>query len=178
MEDALPFASRGYCLLFLAIFLGRGADFLSTWIATPTLLLEANPLARKLGWKWGGAVNLAVCAGFAFFALPAIIITTCSVLVAAHNFQRAWLMRTMGEENYQEWFVERVIETRPSLYLFCLFGETALTGAVGVLLLCFSDLAVIPFGIGMGIVAYAVAVTFYTLLALWRLRRSERWKIL
>ncbi len=178
MEDALPFGSREYGLLFLAILLGRGMDFLSTWIATPTLLLEANPLAKKLGWKWGAAVNFALCVGFAFFALPAIIITTCSVLVAAHNFQRAWLMRTMGEENYRDWYVERLSETRPTLYLFCLFGETVLTGAVGALLLCFSDLAVIPFGIGMGIIAYAAAVTFYTLLALWRLRRSERWKTL
>ena len=89
MEDALPFGSREYGILLGLLLLGRGADFLSTWIATPNLILEANPLARRLGWKWGAAVNLALCVGFAFFALPAIIITTCSLLVASHNFQRA-----------------------------------------------------------------------------------------
>jgi hypothetical protein len=31
---------------------------------------------------------------------------------------------------------------------------------------------VVPFGIGAGIVAYGGAVAFYTLLALWRLRRA------
>jgi Flp pilus assembly protein TadB len=35
----------------------------------------------------------------------------------------------------------------------------------------FSNLLLVPFGIGLGIVAYAVAVAFYTLLAVWRLRR-------
>jgi hypothetical protein len=176
MDAAFPFGSREYCLWLGALLLGRGVDFLSTWVATPTLLLEANPLAKRLGWKWGAVVNFGLCVGFAVFALPAIIITTCSLLVAAHNFQRAWLMRTMGELNYRDWYVERVSETRPTLYLFCLFGETVLTAAVGALLLYFSDLAVIPFGVGMGIVAYATAVTIYTLLALWRLRRSEVWK--
>jgi hypothetical protein len=178
MADVLPFGGREYCLLLSVMLLGRGADFLSTWVATPTLLLEANPLAKKLGWRWGSVVNIALCVGFAFFVLPAIIIATCSALVAAHNFQRAWLMRTMGETNYRDWYVERVSETRPTLYLFCLFGETVLTAALGGLLLYFSELAIIPFGIGMGIVAYAGAVTFYTLLALWRLRRADRWKTL
>ena len=176
MDDTVPFGSRTYLLMLVLLVFARGMDFLSTWVATPTLLLEANPLAKRLGWKWGSVVNIALCLGFAFFALPAIIITTCSVLVAAHNFQRAWLMRTMGETNYRDWYVERVSETRPTLYLFCLFGETVLTAALGGLLLYFSELAVIPLGIGMGILAYAGAITFYTLLALWRRRRAERWK--
>ena len=28
-------------------------DFLSTWVATPNLVLEGNPIAKKLGWRWG-----------------------------------------------------------------------------------------------------------------------------
>ena len=31
----------------------RGMDFLSTWVATPNLVLEGNPIAKKLGWKMG-----------------------------------------------------------------------------------------------------------------------------
>jgi len=49
---------------------------------------------------------------------------------------------------------------------------------VGVALVIFShfddQVLVIPLGIGMGIVAYAMAVMVFTLLALWRGRRRSR----
>lgn len=50
MEDFVPFASRSYALLFLLLFVSRGMDFLSTWVATPNMVLEGNPIAKKLGW--------------------------------------------------------------------------------------------------------------------------------
>ena len=65
-----------------------------------------------------------MCVGFAVWPLPAIVISTVSMLVAARNFQGAWLMRSMGEEFYRAWHVARLRETRLSLYLFCLFAQT------------------------------------------------------
>ncbi len=178
MEDALPFGSREYVVFAALLVFARGADFLSTWIATPNLLLEANPLARKLGWKWGIPLNVLLCGTFAFFPLPAVIIATTSVLVAARNFQLAWLMRSTGEENYRDWFLDRLAETETSLFLFCLFAQTGLTAAVGGVLMYFSEwrgeLQLVPLGIGMGILGYAVAVAVYTLLSLWRNRRAAR----
>jgi hypothetical protein len=172
MEDFVLFASRDYALLFLLLFVSRGMDFLSTWVATPNMVLEGNPIAKKLGWKWGIPLNVALCFGFAFWPLPAIVISTCSVLVASRNFQSAWLMRSLGEQLYREWHVERVQETSVTLYLFCLFAQTALTGGVGVAVIYFSEWRLVPLAIGLGIVAYALAVAFYTLLGIWRLRRS------
>jgi Flp pilus assembly protein TadB len=32
----------------------------------------------------------------------------------------------------------------------------------------------VPFAIGMGMVTYAIAVAFYTLLAIWRIRRAAK----
>jgi len=141
-------------------------------VATPNLVLEGNPLAKKLGWKWGIPLNVALCFGFALWPLPAIVISTASVLVAARNFQHAWLMRSLGEEPYRNWHVARLQETRVSLYLFCLLGQTALTGGVGGALLYFSDPHLVPMAIGLGIISYALAVAFYTLLSVWRLRRA------
>ena len=57
MDDAIPFAGREYFILLAILVFSRGADFLSTWVATPHLLLEGNPIAKWLGWKWGAAVN-------------------------------------------------------------------------------------------------------------------------
>src|SRR5712671_7860249 len=179
MEDFLPFPSREYFLVLLLLLVARGMDVLSTWVATPNLLLEGNPIAKKLGWKWGLPINFAVCLTLAFWPLPAIVISTSSVLVAARNFQSAWLMRSLGEQAYRDWHVERIQETRITLYLFCLAGNTLLTAGVGAAVIYFSNLPaaggqplLVPFAIGVGIMAYAGAVAFYTLLAIWRLRRA------
>jgi hypothetical protein len=174
MDDFVPFGTRTYGLVFLLLIVARGMDFLSTWVATPNLVLEGNPIAKKLGWKWGSALNVLLCFVFAFWPLPAIVISTTSVLVAARNFQSAWLMRSLGEQLYRQWHVERVQETSVTLFLFCLFGQTALTAGVGGAVIYFTNWERDPvlLAIGLGIVAYALAVVFYTLLGIWRLRRA------
>jgi hypothetical protein len=168
----LSFGSSTYWLMLGLLLLARGADFLSTWVATPNLVLEGNPLAKKLGWKLGGGVNLAFCFGLAFWTTTALVVVTASLLVAAHNFHTAWLMRSMGEEAFREWFAERVSETRLGLYLICLLGETGLTALVGAGVIHWSPIDSYAFAIGAGIVAYALIVLFYTSLSLWRLRRK------
>jgi len=179
MDDFLPFPSRDYFLMLLLLLVARGMDVLSTWVATPNLLLEGNPIAKKLGWRWGLPINFGVCLVLAFWPLPAIVISTTSVLVAARNFQSAWLMRSLGEHAYRDWHIQRIQETRVTLYLFCLAGNTLLTAGVGAAVIYFSNMPaaggqplLVPFAIGVGIVAYAGAVAFYTLLAIWRLRRA------
>ena len=175
MEDFVPFGSRVYALVFLLLVVARGMDFLSTWVATPNMVLEGNPIAKKLGWRWGIPLNVGLCIGFACWPLPAIVISTTSVLVAARNFQSAWLMRSLGEHIYRDWHVERVQETSVTLYLFCLFAQTALTAGVGGAVIYFSwDHEPVVLAIGLGIIAYAIAVAFYTLLGIVRLRRADK----
>jgi hypothetical protein len=173
MDTFLHFASRDYWLTLALLLVCRGMDMLSTWVATPNLVLEGNPIARILGWRWGVPVNLVICFGLAFWPLPAIVISTTSVLVAARNFQSAWLMRSLGEDAYRDWHIKRIQETRITLYLFCLAGNTLLTAAVGAAVIYFSQMALVPFAIGVGITAYAAAVIFYTTLAICRMRRLE-----
>jgi hypothetical protein len=172
MDDFVPFGSAPYFVFLALLIFARGTDFLSTWVATPNLVLEANPIAKKFGWKWGIPLNVALCIAISVWPLPAIVISTASVLVAARNFQNAWLMRAFGEEAYRAWHRARIQEIGFSLYLVCLFGQTLLTAAVGGALVCLSPDSALASAIGWGILAYAAAVTFYTLLSLWRLRRS------
>jgi hypothetical protein len=172
MNDFVLFGSRQYALGFLLLLAGRGMDFLSTWIATPNLVLEGNPIAKRLGWRWGIPLNIGICFGLAFWPVSAMAVSTTSFLVAARNFQSAWLMRSMGEEHYRDWHVARIQETRVTLYLFCLAGNTLPIALIGFAIIYFST-TVVPFAIGMGVVAYAGAVAFYTVLATWRLRRTE-----
>jgi hypothetical protein len=174
MDDFIQFGSRDYCLMALLLAFSRSMDFISTWIATPNLVLEGNPIAKKLGWRWGIVLNVAICFGMAFWPVTAIALSTMSLLVAARNFQSAWLMRSMGEENYRDWHVARIQETPITLYLSCLAGNTLLTAGVGVALIFLSGRLLVPLAIGLGIVTYAVAVAFYTTLAVWRLRGAPR----
>ena len=174
MDEMVPFGSHRYLLMAALLVFSRGMDFLSTWIATPNLVLEGNPLAKKLGWGWGLVLNAVLCGVLAAWPLSAIVVATASVLVAARNFQSAWLMHSLGEEIYRQWHVERVQETRITVYLLCLAGNTLLTAGIGAVLIYFSNARLVPFAIGMGMVAYAIAVAFYTLLAIWRIHRGAR----
>jgi hypothetical protein len=174
MDESVPFGSRPYVLVCLLLLFARGMDFLSTWVATPNLVLEGNPLAKKLGWRWGIPLNVVLCLAFALWPLPAVVISTTSILVAARNFQAAWLMRSYGELRYRDWHIERIQQVNITLYLFCLFAQTLLTAGVGAAVILFTNAEREPvaLAIGLGIIAYAVAVAFYTLLGTVRIRRA------
>ncbi len=174
MDQGVPIFGKEYLGYVALLVFARAMDFLSTWIATPNLVLEGNPLAKKLGWKGGLLLNLGVVVFLAQYPLCAIVVATASVLVAARNFQSAWLMRSLGEELYRDWHVERILETPLALYLFCLAGNTLLTAGVGGALMYFGGMRLVPVAVGMGVVSYSVAVAFYTLLSVWRLRRASR----
>src|SRR5581483_11973855 len=118
MPDYVPFGGLAYFVLLGLLAFSRGMDMLSTRVATPNLVLEGNPLAKKLGWGGSLLLSVVVCVGFACSPLSAIVISTTSVLVAARNFQQAWLMRSMGEEHYRAWHVARLLECSKPLYLF------------------------------------------------------------
>jgi hypothetical protein len=173
MDSLMELAVRDYAVYWALLMWARGMDFLSTWVATPNLALEGNPIARFLGWKWGALVNVVVCSVAAFWPLMAIMLATTSVLVAARNLQSAWLMRMLGEDRYRDWLSLHFAQVPIGLYLFCLLTQSVLVAAVGGALMAFSQYLLVPFGVGMGMVTYAVAVTFYMLLAMWRVRRSS-----
>lgn len=147
-------------------------DLLSTWIATPTLLLEGNPVAKWIGWRGGMGFNAFLSVGIAMWPLPAIIVIVVSVLVAARNFQSAWMMRSMGEAAYATWIHERLATTSPGLFIFCIVAQSCLTASVGVAIMLFTPAESIAFAIGSGILSYGAAVLGFSLFSLWRIRRA------
>ncbi|MGV3771909.1 MAG: hypothetical protein ACO1QB_03345 [Verrucomicrobiales bacterium] len=172
MDEFVSFGSPVYWVILGVLILGRGLDFLSTWVATPNLVLEANPLAKKLGWRKGFVVNLLLSFLLAAWPFPAIVIATSSMLVAARNFQSAWLMRTLGEVVYHQWMGDCLTRTRKSLFLFCIFSQAGIYALIGVALMYFGRMMLLPFAIGMGFFTYAFAVAVYSTLSFWRFGRS------
>lgn len=170
MDETIPFGSFEYYVLLALLLFARGMDFLSTWVATPRLILEGNPIAKWLGWKWGALVNIVVCALCAATPLPAIIISTTSLLVAARNFQGAWLMRVMGEYEYRLWMSERLAGGRKGLFILCLIVQCVLMAFIGAGLIWYGGGLLIPVGAGYGMLIYGFAVLFYSSLSLYRSR--------
>jgi hypothetical protein len=170
-DQLLPFGSRVYFIFLALVLFSRGMDFLSTWVATPNLALEGNPFAKWMGWRGGLIFNVAFSFALALWPLPAIMVCAMSLLVAARNFQSAWMMRSMGEAAYSVFMHERLMAAHPALFLVCIGAQSLLTGLVGFALMYVTDERSIAFAIGSGVMGYAVAVIFFSALSLWRIRR-------
>lgn len=173
-NEMFEFGSEAYWLMLLVLVCARGCDFFSTWLATPNLRLEANPIAAWLGWRRGILVNLVLCVVLSMFVVPAVMLATTSFLVAARNLENAWLMRTMGEDDYQMWMGGQLKRTPNSLVLGCFWGNGLLVFLVGLGVVLSSG-NVIGLSIGFGIVGYSFAVVLFTTLSIWRSRRRYRY---
>ncbi len=171
LPEFVPPGSASWWLFAALALAGRTADLVSTRLATPNLALEGNPLARRLGWRWGIPVNGLASLGVGCFPGLAIAVATTSALVAARNFQNAWIMRSMGEWSYRRWISERLDEAPRGLAALCFLAESGLTLAPGLALLFFAESGGVAQSVGLGITAYSAAVALFTLMALWR-RRS------
>lgn len=151
-----------------AIGLSRFADMLSTWIATPRLELEGNPIARWIGWRWGVILNLLLLPVVACWPMLALSLSTTSLLVAARNLQQAWLIRSMGESSYRCWLARRIAGSRTGIVLSCFLGEGTLVGGIGLALMVAGPLHMVSFGIGLGLASYGFVVVVFTTWSLWR----------
>ncbi len=172
MDEFLPFASKAYWATLALVCFARAMDFLSTYVATPNLVLEGNPIAKWLGWKGGIALNIGLAFLFAFWPLPAVVITTTSLLVAARNLQSAWIMRSMGEDNYRSWMIQRMSAANIPTVVLCIVGQAVFFALIGAALM--SDARrILSLGIGMGMLTYAFASLLYSLLSVFRLRRRS-----
>jgi len=123
----------GYFLFLSLLLFARGADFLSTWIATPNLILEGHPIARRLRWKWGIPLNVG-CAPASRAGRSRIIIGTTS----------GWSPRAISNSpgsafprrgELSRLVVERLDEPRPDFFCLLVFADaaTAASGRADVL---------------------------------------------
>ncbi|HTI69499.1 MAG TPA: hypothetical protein VMF06_06020 [Candidatus Limnocylindria bacterium] len=152
------------------VIAGRALDLGSTYAGTPNLLLEGSPLARRMGWRLGIPLNLAAGLLSGCWPLLAIGLATMSAFVAARNLQNAWIMRSMGEREYRTWMTRRLMDSPRWSPFACYFGEAALSGIVALSLIVFAEYRLVPCGIGIGLLLYALTIAFFTGVELLRSR--------
>lgn len=95
----MPSAEQLPSVIAFFLLIARLGDVGSTYLVSPTLKLEANPLVRRLRWPFAAVTVLA--AAVPYYSLPAgVAFLIASLLVCASNCSRVWLVRTMGETEY------------------------------------------------------------------------------
>jgi hypothetical protein len=158
------------CLLLL---ISRIGDVGTTYLATPTMVLEANPIARKLGWRFA-VLSLGLCI-LPYFSLDvAAAVAVPFMLVSASNAAKVWVMRAMGEQDYLKLHLELARKSKRSHALLGVAASCSFVILAGVTILAFypEPAAGTAFWIGFGVVLYGTAMWLYGSLWFRRLYRQ------
>ncbi len=154
------------------LLLARLGDIGSTYLATPQLLMESNPVAQRLRWPF--AVATLFIALLPYWLLPAgIIILVASLLVTASNFSKVWLIRTMGEAEYYAFVSNLAAKSHPALpLLFTTLSALAIAMLGGVLLLFYASETEPAYWVAQGFIIYAFVAVVWGGYGYLRLRRE------
>ncbi len=147
-------------LAFL-VLVSRVGDVLSTYLLSPTLLLEMNVIARRGGWTVG-VLSLLLCLVPYYSTALAVAVLTTSFLVTGSNFSRCWVARALGEAEYRAVFERAARRARRSSALVFVLASAACPLFVGMLLMWFSG-GETEWGywFGVGIAVYGLALALH-----------------
>ncbi len=140
------------------ILVARIGDIGSTYLVTPTLKLEGNPVARKLGWPFALATLLVCFVPYYDVALGVVVLVP-SLLVSAANANKIWTAKALGEEGLHNSMLEAARKGSLRVALACLYGSCGFTLLTGIVLvvLCPDPARNWGYWFGLGIVVYGIA---------------------
>ena len=155
------------------ILISRLGDILSTYFVTPTLKLEANPLARKFGWRF--IVFTMIVAIIPFFSAAAgIIVLVPSLLVSASNISKIFAVRTLGEAEYHAFLLKVVSRGKLSHAIVGVLVSNVFFALAGAFLLFLGPdpHRFWSFWFAIGMLVYSVAISMHSCLYYKRLFKS------
>ncbi|MEE9126822.1 MAG: hypothetical protein V3U11_06750 [Planctomycetota bacterium] len=88
------------------ILLGRLGDIISTWLITPKLDLEANPIVRRLGWRFAVLTVLICLVPYVVDVWIAVILVPPFLMVSGSNIGKIWIVRALGEKQVLQQSIE------------------------------------------------------------------------
>ncbi|MCZ6598439.1 MAG: hypothetical protein O7B99_12425 [Planctomycetota bacterium] len=159
--------------LCIVILIGRIGDIGSTWLVTPRLKLEANPIVRKLRWPFAFA-TLALCLVPYWNTTAALPLAVVFLLVTAQNLSGAWLARALGEDRYLDLLRTAARSSDPFAAIGLVWASSAFFVLAGLLLLVFYPHTNEDWGFwyAAGIVLFGLVGGLYRSLFLRRLFRT------
>jgi len=149
----------------------RIADVLTTYLVTPNLKLEANSIARRLGWWYAW---LTVPVGLIAYVYPTlgVVILTMSFLVAAANASKIVTARVLGEDEMAALSRRVIAATPPWPGLLFMLLPGIFVAMLGCTLIYFY-----PYDnqwghyFGLGMLIYTLAIFVWYPLNYFRMRR-------
>jgi hypothetical protein len=162
-------------LLCALILLARIGDIGSTYLVTPTLKLEANPIMRRLGW-WFAVATLFICLVPYYSTAVGIIVLIPSLMISASNTGKIWFARAYGESEYHELLLRMAKRSRLSQALLPTIIAATFTALIGLTLLLLSPDPSKDWGywFGFGFLTHAFIVGFYGSLFFVKLFRKAK----
>jgi hypothetical protein len=153
-------------ILFAFLLLGRLGDLVTTYLVTPTLVLEGNPLVRRGGWRFA-LITSVVCAAPYFSIHLAIALIVASLLASAGNAGRVWVARTMGERAQFEFMIAMARRGKRAHALLGVLASASFIVLVGLFVfLLYPQTDEWAFWVAAGVVGYGAAIavhgSFYT----------------
>jgi len=144
------------------LLISRLGDIGSTYLASPKLELESNTVIRRFRWPFAVLTIL-------LFIVPywdigsGIVLMVASLLVAASNSSKIWLIRAMGESEYYALMVRMAARAKPGPSLIYSLMPALFMSILGetVMYLYPSENTDLGYHVGLGILGYALVVAFY-----------------
>jgi hypothetical protein len=157
------------------IFIARVGDILSTFLVTPKLMLEANPIAQKLGWRFA-VLTIFICLVPYYSTTAGIIVLVPSLLVSASNTAKIWFVRALGEIEYLNLLYRLARTTKLSHALAGIITSALFIALAGFVLLFLAPDPNTNWGYwyAVGILLYAFVIGFYGSIYAWLLFRAAR----
>jgi hypothetical protein len=152
----------------------RVGDVMSTRLATPTLRLESNPIAKRLGWPFLVA-SLLICVIPYYSTSLGMTAIVVGALVCFSNFSKLWRVRTMGEVETEALMLRLARTSTLKAALIPHWIAQSFLAAIGVILLFVSGGPTQwAFWIALGIVLAPASFALYGTAHMVRLFRAAR----
>lgn len=160
-------------LVAFMLLLARIGDVGSTYLATPKLKLESNPVVRR--FKWPFAVLTIFVAVLPYYSLGlGICLLVVSLLVCASNFSKLWLIRTLGEDEHHQLLMRLASRSNLGSSMLFIFAPALWMAALGFLVLHFYPDPNRDWGyyFALGFFVYALAIGLWGSVAFLRYRKE------
>ena len=157
------------------ILISRIGDIGSTYLLTPKLTLETNPIMRRLGWRFGLITMVACFIPYFSINMGVVLLVPC-LMVSASNTSRIWFVRAYGEVEYRDLLYRLAIKSKLRHALAGVICSSAFTGLSGLVLLflCPDSSRDWGYWFAQGIIIYAFIIALYGSLYMYRLFKAAK----
>ena len=172
MDDFLRTGRNWEHVLAVVLFLARVADVGSLYLVTPTRLLIANPIVRKLGWPFA-LLTIGLCFVPYYHTGMAMVLIAWSLVAAMSNLSKAYIVRALGEANFLR-ALQQAAGRRPGEAIAFVLGSSGAVALVGLVLLGISGGPTMwSFAFAVGVILYACGMAMFGCLFVRRLYRED-----